>query len=85
MSKTYSIWIGGDSRDTAERRDDAYDAEECAREMAEALASAEGIDHDTLDVYGSEAETLDPSGNGWGVCPGGNDGGYWPVIRVEQD
>ncbi len=73
--KTYTVQIGGAPPSTAKTYYDSRDALEEAWADALAMCEAKGYDPLDLDEYGSE-------GGDWGVCPDGDDGAYWPYIRV---
>lgn len=63
-------------------REEYYDLHEAfcsARFLAHEIALNNEIDVFTLDEWGDDMQT------GWGVCPEGDSGAYWPQIHCELD
>lgn len=75
--KTYLVGIGGQPSENHEEFDSLEDAENRCLEMAEEMATEQGIDPGTVDyvenTYGDETERV--------ACPEGDDGAYWPHIE----
>jgi hypothetical protein len=74
----YRVRQGGSPPDSGVVLFERSDAEQCAISQARRRALACDDDAGTVDLYGGPG---DP--NGWGACPSGDDGAYYPVITVE--
>lgn len=74
----YLVMIGGTPIEQAESCETAEEAEEIAIAMARDVAEADGLDPDTVDVYGYEG-----AHEGWGACPRDHDGAYYPIIHTD--
>jgi hypothetical protein len=73
----FLVGIGG--APTVERFVDLAAAEARCWELAREKAAQDGVDESDLELYG------DWSIGGWGVCPSGDEGAYWPAIWIEGE
>lgn len=76
----YRVRLGGSPPDSAEVYGSREEAEEAAvamaREVAERDQDGAGYDPETVSVYGGPGDET-----GWGACPEGCDGAYYPEIE----
>jgi hypothetical protein len=75
---TYRVRLGGSPEDSGEVFSNADDAEDAAVEMAVERAFERGDNADSVALYGG------PRCPSWGACPDGDEGGYYPIIAVEE-
>lgn len=74
----YRVRLGGSPKDSGVVVGTYSEAEDMAISMAKGRAVAVGDDADSVAIYGDVGRAP------WGACPMGDEGGYYPVITVED-
>jgi hypothetical protein len=76
--RVYYVGIGGSPMDTWKEYYCYFDAVDACWELAEEMAEEKGIHLENLSQWGCDDPCV-----GAGVCPVGDNGGYWPNVFIK--
>lgn len=74
LMPAYTVGLGGSPSDSHISYETLEEAQTACLTMGREMADSEGVDPDSIVLWGDDAET------GWGACPAGHSGAYWPQI-----